>query len=155
VKPFLECRSTTEAHWGLHRPLVGFAVSIQRAVVWWRECPLWRLGPLASTQPFESAFGTSPAFEILRVKANDSYSLGEKLHLKSKEPAMNWEQIEGAWKEVKGNVKSQWGKLTDDDLKTIDGKREKLAGVLQQRYGKVKDAVETEIDEFVKNMHGT
>jgi uncharacterized protein YjbJ (UPF0337 family) len=46
---------------------------------------------------------------------------------------MDWDQIEGNWKQLTGKVKEQWGKLTDDDLVTIDGKREQLEGALQER----------------------
>jgi uncharacterized protein YjbJ (UPF0337 family) len=48
---------------------------------------------------------------------------------------MNWDQIEGKWKQLKGSVKQEWGKLTDDDLDYINGSREKLIGKLQERYG--------------------
>jgi uncharacterized protein YjbJ (UPF0337 family) len=54
---------------------------------------------------------------------------------------MNWDRIEGSWKEFNGKVKAKWGKLTDDDLTTIAGKREQLEGKLQQRYGYAKDQV--------------
>ena len=47
---------------------------------------------------------------------------------------MNWDQIEGGWDQLAGQVKSQWGKLTDDDLKNIAGKRQQLVGKLQERY---------------------
>ena len=59
---------------------------------------------------------------------------------------MNWEQIEGNWKQFKGGVKEQWGKLTDDELTRIDGKRDKLAGLLQEKYGLAKQAVATAFD---------
>jgi uncharacterized protein YjbJ (UPF0337 family) len=49
---------------------------------------------------------------------------------------MNWDQIEGNWKQAKGKVKEQCGKLTDDDIATINGKRDQLAGKVQERYGK-------------------
>lgn len=61
---------------------------------------------------------------------------------------MNWDQIEGKWKQLKGDVKSQWGKLTDDDLDRIDGKREKLAGVIQEKYGKTREEANDEIRKF-------
>jgi uncharacterized protein YjbJ (UPF0337 family) len=61
---------------------------------------------------------------------------------------MNWDQISGKWKEVKGQAKQQWGKLTDDDLDVIDGKREELVGRLQQRYGYAKDKAESEVNDF-------
>lgn len=61
---------------------------------------------------------------------------------------MNWDQIEGKWKQMKGSVKERWGKLTDDDLDTVAGKRDQLAGRLQERYGITKEQAETEIDQW-------
>ncbi len=61
---------------------------------------------------------------------------------------MNWDQIEGKWTEVKGQVKEKWGKLTDDDLNVIAGKRDQLEGKLQQTYGRTKEQVKKEVDEF-------
>lgn len=48
---------------------------------------------------------------------------------------MDWNRVEGNWKQMKGKVKEQWGKLTDDDLDVINGKREQLEGKIQERYG--------------------
>ena len=66
--------------------------------------------------------------------------------------AMNWDRVEGNWKELKGKIQQKWGKLTNDDLDVIEGKREELAGRLQQRYGVVKDEAEREIDTWLKNL---
>jgi uncharacterized protein YjbJ (UPF0337 family) len=57
--------------------------------------------------------------------------------------------LQGKWHELKGHVKSQWGKLTDDDLTRLSGKTEELAGVLQQRYGYGKAQAETEINNWL------
>lgn len=65
---------------------------------------------------------------------------------------MNWDQIAGRWIELKGKVRAKWGKLTDDDLAVIAGKRDQLAGILQQRYGLVKEQAEKELDEFAKSL---
>ena len=65
---------------------------------------------------------------------------------------MNWDQIKGDWKQVTGKVKEKWGKLTDDDLTTIEGKRDQLAGLIQQRYGYAKEQAEKELDEFTKAL---
>jgi uncharacterized protein YjbJ (UPF0337 family) len=65
---------------------------------------------------------------------------------------MNWDQIEGKWKQYSGKVKEKWGKLTDDDLTTIHGKREQLVGRLQERYGIAKDQAEKQIDEFTRSL---
>ena len=56
---------------------------------------------------------------------------------------MNWDRIEGNWKQFKGKAKEQWGKLTDDDLDVVEGKRDQLAGRLQERYGYAKDQAST------------
>lgn len=52
---------------------------------------------------------------------------------------MNWDIIQGNWKQLTGHIKRQWGKLTDDDLQVVDGHREQLAGRIQERYGVGKD----------------
>jgi uncharacterized protein YjbJ (UPF0337 family) len=61
---------------------------------------------------------------------------------------MNWEQIQGKWQDYKGQVKQRWGKLTDNDLTVIEGKREALAGKLLTSYGNTKEQVEKEIVAF-------
>ena len=62
---------------------------------------------------------------------------------------MNMDQIEGKWKQLKGSAKVQWGKLTDDDLDIIEGKRDKLVGKVQERYGHAKDQAEREVDDWI------
>jgi uncharacterized protein YjbJ (UPF0337 family) len=64
--------------------------------------------------------------------------------------AMNWDQIEGNWMKAKGKLRQQWGKLTDDDITLINGKREELTGRLQERYGYQKEQAEKEIDSWMK-----
>jgi uncharacterized protein YjbJ (UPF0337 family) len=61
---------------------------------------------------------------------------------------MNWDRIKGQWKEVRGEAKRQWGKLTDDDLTRIEGDRDKLVGAVQEQYGRSKDQAEREVDEW-------
>jgi len=68
---------------------------------------------------------------------------------------MNWDQIEGQWHQVKGTLKSKWGKLTDDDVKNVAGKRELLVGKLQTRYGIVKDEAEKQADEWIAKLTPT
>jgi uncharacterized protein YjbJ (UPF0337 family) len=65
---------------------------------------------------------------------------------------MEWNQIEGRWKEVKGHVKKQWGKLTDDDFIEIAGKKDELVGRLQQKYGYTRERAEREIEKFGRNL---
>ena len=61
---------------------------------------------------------------------------------------MNSDIIEGNWKEIKGKVKQQWGKLTDDDLDVINGMREELIGKIQVAYGKDRNEAEKEVNNF-------
>jgi uncharacterized protein YjbJ (UPF0337 family) len=63
---------------------------------------------------------------------------------------MNWDTVKGDWKQFKGKVKEQWGKLTDDDLNRIEGKREQLAGAIEKRYGIAKDEADRQVTAFEK-----
>ena len=65
---------------------------------------------------------------------------------------MNWDRIEGNWKQVKGTVKQQWGKLTDDDLQVVEGRRTELVGKIQERYGIAKDEAERQVDSWIRNI---
>jgi uncharacterized protein YjbJ (UPF0337 family) len=58
---------------------------------------------------------------------------------------MNWDRVEGNWKQFRGSVRERWGKLTDDDLDVIGGRREQLVGKIQERYGIAKDRAEDEL----------
>lgn len=66
---------------------------------------------------------------------------------------MNWDRIEGNWKQFKGKVKEQWGDLTDDDLDKIEGKRDQLVGSIQERYGCAKDEAEKQVDKWGTDLH--
>jgi uncharacterized protein YjbJ (UPF0337 family) len=61
---------------------------------------------------------------------------------------MNWDRISGDWKQFKGSVKEQWGKLTDDDLTLVEGKRDQLVGRIQNRYGIAKDEAERQVTDW-------
>lgn len=65
---------------------------------------------------------------------------------------MNWDVAKGNWKQFKGQVQQKWGKLTDDDLDVVAGKREELIGRLQERYGYARDEAEREADSFVRSI---
>jgi len=65
---------------------------------------------------------------------------------------MNWDIIEGKWKQAAGVAKSKWGKLTDDDLRAIGGRRDELVGKLQERYGLAKDQVEKQLADFERDI---
>jgi uncharacterized protein YjbJ (UPF0337 family) len=68
---------------------------------------------------------------------------------------MNWDQIEGKWKQIKGQLREKWGKLTDDDLEMIAGKRDQLIGRLQARYGLAKVEASKEVDDFANSLQPT
>jgi uncharacterized protein YjbJ (UPF0337 family) len=65
---------------------------------------------------------------------------------------MNWDRIEGNWKNFKGKMKEQWGKLTDDDFDIAAGKRDQLSGRIQERYGIAKDDADRQITEWADRM---
>jgi len=64
---------------------------------------------------------------------------------------MNWDQIEGKWKQFTGSARERWGKLTDDDWAAIAGKKDQLVGRIQARYGVAKEAAEAQADAW---LHG-
>jgi uncharacterized protein YjbJ (UPF0337 family) len=68
------------------------------------------------------------------------------------ENVMNWDQVSGNWKQFTGKVREKWGKLTDNDLTVIAGKKDQLAGLLQKRYGMAKEAAEKELDDFANSL---
>jgi uncharacterized protein YjbJ (UPF0337 family) len=68
------------------------------------------------------------------------------------EDAMNWDRIEGNWKQLKGSAQAKWGKLTNDDLDQIEGNRDKMIGKLQERYGMAKDKAEAAADDWYQSV---
>jgi uncharacterized protein YjbJ (UPF0337 family) len=70
----------------------------------------------------------------------------------TRRPAMDWDRVEGSWKQFTGKVKEKWGKLTDDDLTTINGRRDQLEGKIQERYGYAKDQVRREVDDWLRSQ---
>jgi uncharacterized protein YjbJ (UPF0337 family) len=88
----------------------------------------------------------TPPKEVLACKARRPNVTAP---LKRKEFAMDWNRIEGNWKQLKGKVKEQWGQLTDDELDLIAGRREQLEGKIQERYGITKDAARKDVDDWI------
>ena len=66
---------------------------------------------------------------------------------------MNWDQVEGKWKQFKGVARQKWGKLTDDDLDVVNGKQEEQVGKLQERYGYTKEQAEKNIQEWTNSLN--
>ena len=89
------------------------------------------------------------------AKAQKSSS-GERCHA-SFRGRLLWlrDYIEGKWKEIRGKVRERWGKLTDDDLDVVAGKRDQLVGIIQQRYGLAKDESERQLSEFEQSHLAT
>ena len=67
---------------------------------------------------------------------------------------MDWDRIEGSWKQFRGKAKSQWGALTDDELAHIAGKHDQLIGKLQQRYGYSRDMARGEVERWANQLNG-
>ena len=72
-----------------------------------------------------------------------------------KELEMDWNRVEGNWKQLKGRAKQQWGKLTDDDLTVAAGRRDELAGRVQERYSIAMDAARRQVDEWAREADDT
>jgi uncharacterized protein YjbJ (UPF0337 family) len=68
---------------------------------------------------------------------------------------MNWDQLEGKWKQLRGSVKQQWGELTDSDLDQIAGRRNVLVGKLQERYGMLREEAQRQADEWLRALRET
>lgn len=66
---------------------------------------------------------------------------------------MDWDRVQGNWQQMKGKVKEQWGRLTDDDLDVIGGKQDQLEGRLQERYGYAKDQAKREVDDWSSKLN--
>jgi uncharacterized protein YjbJ (UPF0337 family) len=66
---------------------------------------------------------------------------------------MDWNRITGNWKQIKGQVKEKWGKLTDDELDQINGRQEQLEGKIQERYGLAKDQAKKDVDTWYKSIN--
>jgi len=66
---------------------------------------------------------------------------------------MNWDRVEGNWLQLKGKVKEQWGKLTDDQIDEVAGKRDQLVGLVQEKYGIERDKAERDVDSWVSKLN--
>jgi uncharacterized protein YjbJ (UPF0337 family) len=92
--------------------------------------------------PFEpSNWNAQSAIDVINAKT-----------IKHAEIAMDWNRIEGNWKQVKGKVKEKWGQLTDDNITQVNGNRDQLEGKLQQRYGLAKDMMRKDVDAWLKSQ---
>ena len=87
----------------------------------------------------------------VQIIANPPSSLCNAINRKEVQ-GMNWDRIEGNWKQFKGSVKEQWGKLTDDQLDIVEGKRDRLAGKIQEAYGVTAEAAEHQLSTWQKEQ---
>ncbi len=65
---------------------------------------------------------------------------------------MNWKQVEGNWDQLKGKLRTKWGKLTNDDLEQARGRRDRLVGIIESRYGEARERVERELDKWIDQL---
>lgn len=65
---------------------------------------------------------------------------------------MNWDQIAGRWKQLQGKARSKWGEVTDDELEEVAGDRDRMVGLIQQKYGDNKADAERKIDDWVRGL---
>ncbi|MEO6300129.1 MAG: CsbD family protein [Paracoccaceae bacterium] len=65
---------------------------------------------------------------------------------------MNWDEIEGEWKQLKGKAQAKWGDITDDEWHQAQGRRTELVGLVQEKYGRARDAAEAEVDDWLKGV---
>ncbi|MCB2116994.1 MAG: CsbD family protein [Rhodobacteraceae bacterium] len=65
---------------------------------------------------------------------------------------MNWDQIAGNWKQLKGKAQAKWGDITDDEWHSVEGRREQLVGLVQEKYGHAKEAAEREVDDWMNGV---
>lgn len=68
---------------------------------------------------------------------------------------MNWTQIEGKWADISGQFRQKWGKLTNDDLMQIKGRRDRLVGKLKEHYGETREVIEQKVDDFIDGLWAT
>ncbi|MFD1695884.1 CsbD family protein [Roseibium aestuarii] len=66
---------------------------------------------------------------------------------------MNWNQVEGNWKQLVGQAQARWGKLTGDELESVKGRQKELAGLIQERYGKTEEEATRELDDWMASIN--
>jgi uncharacterized protein YjbJ (UPF0337 family) len=97
----------------------------------------------SATVWFREGDSGSPPWNILT-----SASLARR----TTECVMDWNRLEGNWKQFKGRAKEKWGRLTDDDLDVINGRQDQLEGKLQERYGLAKDQAKKDVEAWFRSL---
>jgi uncharacterized protein YjbJ (UPF0337 family) len=80
-------------------------------------------------------------------------TVGLRLQCLQEENIMNWDEVEGKWKQLTGSARERWGQLTHDDWHVIGGKKDQLVGRIQERYGIAKTEAEKQADEWARALH--
>jgi uncharacterized protein YjbJ (UPF0337 family) len=70
----------------------------------------------------------------------------------NQEVPMNWDQVQGSWKQFKGQVKQKWGDLTDDEIDRVEGRQEELSGLIQKKYGRTREEADREVNEWAGTL---
>jgi uncharacterized protein YjbJ (UPF0337 family) len=138
------------------RALVGMAVDVvdlfMALLSFVESAPrAYRLKASNAAPPFSTSAGTS-APDPLQVHAKRPQPGDQGHRLACHRITMDWNRVEGNWKQTKGKIKEKWGQLTDDDLTQINGKRDQLEGKIQERYGLAKDRARKDIDEWLSTV---
>jgi len=110
------------------------------------------IGCISSTADGSGA--EAPAQRLRRIRLRRRrFRQNRYLSTRRKGNQMNRDIVGGKWQQVRGKVKEEWGKLTDDDLKVAEGKFDKLAGLIRERYGYTREKAEEELERFCKKHH--
>jgi uncharacterized protein YjbJ (UPF0337 family) len=105
---------------------------------------------VGGSAPLRSSFGVEQSISERYVNSfgQGRSNAGLIANQHGGENAMNSDQLQGKWKQIKGSVKERWGKLTDDDINVIDGKHDQLVGKIQEKYGIAREAAQKQVDEW-------
>jgi len=128
----------------LGRELFALALDVLAAMTAARTGSLPGGDNLAWTLWFPGRWNHPCRFSVVFIQAANCVAATAK-----KETNMNWDRVEGNWKQFKGQIQQQWGKLTDDDLDKMKGTQTELAGRLQERYGIARDDAEKQINDWL------
>jgi uncharacterized protein YjbJ (UPF0337 family) len=112
---------------------------------------LSRIGNAAAVQHSAVTDSAKAAY----LASPQDYSFGLKRRSRATDGwqvAMDWDRVEGNWKQFEGKIRQQWGLLTDNDLEKAAGRRERLEGLIQERYGIAKDEARKQVDEWLSTQ---
>ena len=132
----------------LRKPIAVAFVFVRRLVLTIVRSVIWRFAYRTSVEVSACSEGTRQAAARCRYGRS-------QVSLTSKDTGVfviEWNRVEGNWKQFKGQVKEKWGNLTDDDLDKIEGHRDQLEGIIQERYGIAKDQVRKDVDTWLESV---